>query len=78
MASTALIGLYDGSDDPEFREAVARVLALHGDGEAILTLYRRSTDSGEKARLVAMLRMVGGDAAEQVFVDILESGERTN
>ncbi len=60
--------------EPDVQEVVADSLASMGDGDALVRLYRQADDARERTLLVERLRSVGGDAAEQVYLEILEAG----
>lgn len=59
-------------DDRSLRDAVADTLAAIDGGESLLALFREARDADERTMLMKRLRAVGGDAAEEVFVEILE------
>ncbi|MEO0971752.1 MAG: hypothetical protein AAFX85_01560, partial [Pseudomonadota bacterium] len=74
-AADALVDLYTGhTDDESVQRVVAETLAAMGAGDSLVALYRTADDAHERAMLVEHLRTVGGEAAESVFLEILEAG----
>ncbi|MEM9387806.1 MAG: HEAT repeat domain-containing protein [Pseudomonadota bacterium] len=63
---------YRGS--PSVQQVIADTLVSMDDGDTLVSLYRRADDTRERALLVERLRLVGGDAAEAVFLEILDAG----
>jgi len=73
--SEILVGIYGSTDSPEVREAVVHGLMMSGDDEAVLQLFRASSDDADKAQLLEALVMMDSEAVWDVIDATLENGQ---
>lgn len=70
-AEAVLVDIFKTSDDEDVREAAAEGLFIGDYDEAILELYRSSTNAREKGELLEALVIMDSDFAMQVIDDAL-------
>jgi len=74
-ADVTLVDIYTGSDDQDVREAALQGLLIGEYDEAVLRLYRGSTDVGEKTKLLRTLVAMDSELAIDV-IDAALSGDQ--
>jgi HEAT repeat protein len=70
-----LVGIYRNTDAPGVREAVREALLIADDDEAVLELFRESTDAAEKRELLQTLVNMDSDAVWDLIDSTLEDGQ---
>lgn len=73
-ADATLLEIYRGSNNEEVREAAIEGLMISGNDEALLELYRSSTDPAEKRRLLELLVHLDSEGIWEVIDRALEGG----
>jgi hypothetical protein len=70
-----LIGIYRNTDVPEVREAVLEAFLIADEDEAVLELFRASTDASEKRELLQTLVIMDSDAVWDLVNSTLDNGQ---
>jgi len=70
-----LIGIYRNTDVPEVREAVLEAFLIADEDEAVLELFRASTDAAEKRELLQRLVIMDSDAVWDLVNSTLDNGQ---
>ena len=70
-----LASMYREASDPVLRDAARDALFVGGQDAALMTLYRESTDAGEKRRLLETLIHMDSPAAWAIVEETLAEGE---
>jgi HEAT repeat protein len=70
-----LVGIYRDTQGPNVKEAVRDALLIADDDEAVLELFRASTDAAEKRELLQTLVIMDSDAVWDVINSTLENGQ---
>lgn len=70
-----LVGIYRDTQEPDVREAVREALLIADEDEAVLELFRASTDAAEKRELLKTLVIMDSDAVWDLVDATLENGQ---
>ena len=70
-ASAILVEVYRNAESQDVRDAAMHGLMIAGDDEALLQLYRQSTDAAEKQQLMQVLAVTGSDLILEVIDEAL-------
>ena len=70
-----LVDIYKGSDSEDIREAALEGMLIGDFDDAVLQLYRESTDSAEKRDLLQYLVIMDSDAIYDVIDQALDGGQ---
>ncbi len=65
------VEIYQGSNDPEVRDAVRQGMLVAGDDESVLRLFRSATSDQDKAELLRLLVIMDSDAAMEAIDEAL-------
>lgn len=65
------VEIYQGAKSQAIRDAAMQGLMIAGDEEAVLQLYRQSTDTAEKRQLMQVLAATGSDLILEVIDEAL-------
>ena len=65
------VEIYQGAKSQAIRDAAMQGLMIAGDEEAVLQLYRQSTDTAEKRKLMQVLAATGSDLIFEVIDEAL-------
>jgi hypothetical protein len=71
----ALVDIYRDTQSPHIKDAVRDALLIADDDEAVLELFRASTDAAEKRELLQTLVMMDSDAVWDLVNSTLENGQ---
>lgn len=74
-ARNVLIEVYRSSSVPDVKEAALEGLMIADDDQAVLELYRASTDAAEKRELLEVLVGMESDAVWEIIDKTLEDGQ---
>ena len=69
-----LVEIYRSTDVPDVKDAALQGLMIADEDEAVLELFRASTDAAEKRELLQMLVNMDSDAVWEVIDKTLENG----
>jgi hypothetical protein len=70
-----LVDIYRGTQSPNVKEAVREALLIADEDEAVLELFRASTDAAEKRELLQTLVIMDSDAVWDLINATLENGQ---
>jgi HEAT repeat protein len=70
-----LVDIYRGTQSPNVKEAVREALLIADQDEAVLELFRASTDAAEKRELLQTLVIMDSDAVWDLINATLENGQ---
>jgi hypothetical protein len=70
-----LVDIYRNAQGRNVKEAVRDALLIADDDEAVLELFRASTDAAEKRELLQTLVMMDSDAVWDLVNSTLENGQ---
>jgi len=70
-----LVSIYRDADVPNVKEAVLEALLIADQDEAVLELFRASTDAAEKRELLQTLVIMDSDAVWDLVNSTLENGQ---
>jgi HEAT repeat protein len=70
-----LLGIYRNTDVPEVKEAVLEAFLIADQDEAVLELFRASTDAAEKRELLQTLVIMDSDAVWDLVNSTLDNGQ---
>jgi HEAT repeat protein len=70
-----LVDIYRDTQSPHIKEAVREALLIADDDEAVLELFRASTDAAEKRELLQTLVIMDSDAVWDLVNSTLENGQ---
>jgi HEAT repeat protein len=70
-----LVGIYRNTDAPDVKEAVREALLIADQDQAVLELFRASTDAAEKRELLKTLVIMDSDAVWDLVDSRLENGQ---
>lgn len=73
--NAALLKIYTGAASDDIREAALDGMLISGNDEAVLELYRASSDSSEKKELLEYLVIMGSDEVWNI-IDSALAGDR--
>jgi HEAT repeat protein len=70
-----LVDIYRDTQSPHIKEAVREALLIADEDEAVLELFRASTDAAEKRELLQTLVIMDSDAVWDLINSTLENGQ---